>query len=71
MVPFCNCVEHLPLILLTKVQKGGREGPFQLGRKEGDAVRGKYKERGSSRARVFADLSLLLVLVLLAFVFSS
>lgn len=70
MVPFCNCVEHLPLILLTKVQKGGKEGPFRLGRKEGDVVQGKYKEGGSSRALVFADLSLL-VLVLLAFVFSS
>lgn len=38
MISFCNHVKDLLLILLTKVQKGGKEGPLQLGEKDGDRV---------------------------------
>lgn len=64
MISFCNHVKDLLLILLTKVQKGGKEGPLQLGEKDGDRVvvlGGARREEGGAPVPL-ADLSLPLVL---------
>lgn len=67
----CSRVEDLSLAPLTGTGGGG-EGPFVLGRKGGGSVQGGVGVRNEEEARtpVFADLSLL-ILVLLPFTSSS